>query len=99
VAAAIVALAGCVYQPDIQQGNLLEETAVEQVMIGMSKSAVQFLLGTPTIQDPFHADRWDFPYYYKRGRSPDIQEHWLIVWFEGDRVSRIERDITLVPSS
>ena len=98
-AAAVVALSGCVYKPDIQQGNLLEATAVEQIEIGMSKSAVQFLLGTPTIQDPFHADRWDYPYYFKRGRFPEIQEHWLVVWFESDRVSRIERDLILEPSS
>jgi len=99
LAGASLWLVACIYHPDIQQGNRLEEDAVEQVEVGMSKSAVQFLLGTPTIADPFHADRWDYPYYLKRGRSPDIDRRWLVVWFESDRVVRIERDLSLDPST
>ena len=98
VLAALV-LSACVYRPDIQQGNLLEEDAVAQVEVGMSKSAVQFLLGTPTVADPFHQNRWDYPYYFKRGRSRDIERRWIAVWFEDDRVARIERDLNLDPSS
>jgi outer membrane protein assembly factor BamE len=98
-AAAALVLTACIYRPDIQQGNLLEEDAVAQVEVGMSRSAVQFLLGTPTVADPFHQSRWDYPYYLKRGRSRDIERRWLVVWFEGDRVARIERDFTLDPSS
>lgn len=89
----------CVYRMDIQQGNLLEEDAVAQVEVGMSRSAVEFLLGTPMVADSFHADRWDYPYYLRRGRSEDIQRSWVVVYFEDDRVSRIERDLTLEPSS
>ena len=90
---------GCVYRIDIQQGNLLEQEAVEQIEIGMSQSAVQFLLGTPTVADPFHAGRWDYPYYHRRGRSPDIELRWLVVFFEDGRVSRIDLDRTLDPAS
>jgi outer membrane protein assembly factor BamE len=92
-------LSGCIYRINIQQGNLLEPERVEQVEIGMTRSAVQFLLGTPTVNDPFHADRWDYPYYLKRGRSPDIERSWLAVWFEDGVVTRIERDLSLDPSS
>ena len=84
---------------DIQQGNVLEEDSVDQVEIGMSRSAVQFLLGTPMVADSFHAGRWDYPYYLRRGRSENIQRRWIVVYFENDRVSRIERDLTLNPSS
>ena len=91
-------LGACIYRPDIQQGNRLEPDSVDQVEVGMSKSAVQFLLGTPMIADPFHENRWDYPYYLKRGRSKEIERSWLIVWFEGDRVARIDRDVKLDPS-
>lgn len=99
VAAIALVLAACVYQPDVQQGNALDPEPVEQVEIGMSKSAVQFLLGTPTIMDPFHAERWDYPYYYRIGRSPDVRRRWIVIWFEDDRVVRIERDRLLEPTS
>ena len=93
--------AGCVYRIDIQQGNRLEDDTVEQVEVGMSQSAVQFLLGTPMLADPFHADRWDYPYYLRRGRSSESEadRRWLVVYFEDGRVTRVERDVALDPSS
>ena len=96
---ACAVLAGCVYRLDIQQGNLLEEDAIDQVTAGMSRSAVQFLLGTPMVADAFHQDRWDYAYYLRRGRSRDLDKRWVIVHFENDRVARVERDLTLDPST
>ena len=32
-------------------------------MPGLSKEQVEFLLGTPTIIDTFHTERWDYIYY------------------------------------
>ena len=90
-------LASCVYRLDIQQGNLLEENSVDQVDVGMSRSAVQFLLGTPMIADAFHQDRWDYAYYLRRGRSREIDKRWVLVLFENDRVVRIDRNLTLDP--
>jgi len=99
----LVALAvlftACVYRIDIQQGNLLEQDAIDQVEVGMSRSAVQFLLGTPMVADSFHQGRWDYPYYFRRGRSREVVRRWLAVYFEGDSVVRLERDLTLQPSS
>ena len=95
----VLALAGCVYRIDIQQGNLVDQEDIDQVEVGMSRSAVQFLLGTPMVADSFHQERWDYPYYLKRGRSRDIERRWFIVYFEGDQVVRLERDLTLQPSS
>lgn len=99
VALGLVALSGCVYRADIQQGNLIEQENLDQVVVGMSRSAVEFLLGTPMVADSFHEGRWDYPYYLKRGRSTDVVTRWIVVYFEDDRVSRIERDLTLEPSS
>ena len=90
---------GCIYRMSVQQGNLLESTAVEQVEVGMTKSQVQFLLGTPMVQDTFHENRWDYTYYLQEGRSRDLDRRWLVVYFEGDRVARIERDAELTPDS
>ena len=95
--AAALWLTGCVYRIDIQQGNLLEEEAIEQVQIGMTRSQVRFLLGTPMITDAFHRDRWDYTYYFRQGRSRDIERRWFIVYFESDRVVRLERDAVVSP--
>ena len=95
----MLAATACVHRLDIQQGNLLEDKDVVQVEVGMTRSQVQFLLGTPMISDSFHRDRWDYAYYLTRGRSPNVERRWVVVYFENDRVSRVERDVPLQPPS
>jgi len=90
-------LAACVYRIDVQQGNLLEDKDIGQVEVGMTRSQVQFLLGTPMVSDSFHHDRWDYAYYFRQGRSRDVQHRWLIVYFQNERVARIDRDVELQP--
>src|SRR5690349_4629971 len=99
VVVAALALAACVYRIDIQQGNLLEEDDINKVDVGMTRSQVQFVLGTPMVSDSFHRNRWDYAYYYRRGRSPDADRRWVVVYFENDRVERIDRDLELQPDS
>ena len=99
LAAALLASSACVYRIDIQQGNLLEESAIEQVEVGMTRSQVRFLLGTPMVSDSFHRDRWDYTYYLKRGRSREVERRWFIVFFQDDEVVRLDRDAILVPTS
>ena len=76
LAALALTLGACVYRIDIQQGNLLEAGDVDLLTVGMERGQVQFLLGTPMIHDPFHRDRWDYPYYYVRGRSENVVRRW-----------------------
>ncbi len=93
------AVTACVYRIDIQQGNLLKDEDISQVEVGMTRSQVQFLLGTPMVADSFHRDRWDYAYYLRRGRSHDLDRRWVVVRFENDRVASIERDLELQPAT
>ena len=92
VLVACTALIGCVYQAPIAQGNLLKQDDVDQIEVGMTRSQIRFLLGTPMVDDPFHADRWDYVYYLKTGRRDAIFKRWVSVKFEGDRVSEVIQD-------
>jgi len=49
-----------VYKPSIMQGSVLDIEAIEQLQLGMSKSAVMNLIGSPSINDPFHQYQWDY---------------------------------------
>jgi outer membrane protein assembly factor BamE (lipoprotein component of BamABCDE complex) len=52
------------------------------------------------VQDSFHEDRWDYTYFLQRGRDDDsIERRWLIVYFDGDVVSRLEKNVPLDPPS
>ena len=77
------------YRIEIQQGNYVPEEAAAQLKPGMTKEQVKFLLGTPLVNDIFHANRWDFAYYRepKRGQR---EEGRLVVYFDDGRLSRIE---------
>ena len=84
---ALAALAsGCVYRINIQQGNFLDQTAVEQVKSGMTRSQVRYLLGTPMVADSFNKERWDYIYYLKKGRSRHVDSRRVTVYFDGDKV-------------
>lgn len=86
---------GCVYRMDVQQGNLLDVEQVDQVQAGMTRSQVRFLLGTPMVIDTFDADRWDYVYSLRRGHERRVTRRHLIVWFDGDKVTRVEEPIPL----
>ncbi len=98
IAAALLlasAVSGCVYRMDIQQGNLLDAEQVDQVAVGMTRSQVRFLLGTPMVIDSFDADRWDYVYSLRRGHEREVTKRHLVVWFDGDTVTRVEEPIPL----
>jgi outer membrane protein assembly factor BamE len=90
---AAVAASGCVYRMDIQQGNLRDAEQVEQGEVGMTRSQVRFLLGTPMVIDSFDSERWDYVYSLRRGHSRKVERRHLVVWFEGDKVARIEEPL------
>jgi len=77
------------YRVDIQQGNTLDKEQVDQLQVGMTKQQVKFLLGTPLIQDPFHANRWDYVYSFKPGGGKLSSQH-LTLYFDGNTLSRID---------
>ena len=94
VAAMLVAAAltgGCVYRINIQQGNLLDTDLIEQVEVGMTRTQIRFLLGTPLVSNPFDKDRWDYYYYFKAGKTREKTTQHFVVFFDGDQVSHFDR--------
>jgi outer membrane protein assembly factor BamE len=93
---AVTALcAGCLYRMEIQQGNMLNDSQVEQLQTGMTRSQVLYLLGTPMVPNGFDKDRWDYYHYLDAGRGSGRTfklTRRVTVWFDGDKVSRIEHD-------
>ena len=86
VAVLAVAASGCgvLYKQPIYQGNLIEKKAADQLQVGMSRQQVQALLGTPSVADPFHHDRWDYVASERTGRMGHTQVKDLTLWFQGD---------------
>src|SRR5271170_7978762 len=81
----------CVYRINIQQGNFLDQAAVEQVKAGMTRSQVRYLLGTPMVADSFNKERWDYIYYLKKGRTRHVDSRRVTVYFDGDKVAHLDK--------
>lgn len=97
LACALALSSGCVYRATVSQGNLIEQDDLDQLDIGMTRNQVRFLLGTPMIDDPFHASRWDYVYYLKVGRKDATFKRWVSVVFEDNVVIEIHKDLELDP--
>ncbi len=82
---------GCVYRINIQQGNYLDQAAVDQVKAGMTRSQVRYLLGTPLVADSFNKERWDYIYYLKKGRTRHVDSRRVTVYFDGEKVARLDK--------
>src|SRR6202158_1461711 len=85
------AASGCVYRINIQQGNFLDQAAVEQVKPGMTRSQVRYLLCTPMVADTFNKERWDYIYYLKKGRSRHVDSRRVTVYFGGDKGAELDK--------
>ena len=83
-----------VYRMEVQQGNYLTQEMVSQLQAGMTRDQVRFVLGTPLLVDIFHENRWDYVYRRGRANSREIEERRLSVFFENDRLVRVEGDVT-----
>lgn len=90
-AALAAASSGCVYRINIQQGNYLDQAAVNQLKEGMTRSQVRYLLGTPLVSDTFNKERWDYIYYLKKGRTRHVDERRVTVFFDGEKVAKFEK--------
>jgi outer membrane protein assembly factor BamE len=82
---------GCVYRINIQQGNFLDQAAVDQIKPGMTRSQVRYLLGTPLAADTFNKERWDYVYYLKKGRSRHVDSRRVTVYFDGEKVAKLDK--------
>ena len=81
---------GLTYRVPIYQGNLLDQTAVDQLHQGMDKRQVMTLLGTPSIQDPVHQDRWDYVATRRTGRTGPTVVKNMTLYFQGEALARWE---------
>jgi outer membrane protein assembly factor BamE len=82
------------YRIDVQQGNVLTQEMVSQLRPGLSKDQVRFILGTPVLMDMFHANRWDYFYWLKKGNSGEIETRRFSVFFDADgKLTRVAGDV------
>lgn len=73
------------YKLDVPQGTPITADQVAKLKVGMTRSQVRFVLGSPLLTDTFHRNRWDFIYYDSRGGEvKDIKRYHVL--FDEERL-------------
>jgi len=72
------------YRIDVQQGNVLTQDMISQLRPGLSRDQVRFILGSPLLTDAFHADRWDYLFRLKEGKTGEVTMRKFTVFFDAE---------------
>ncbi len=88
-----------VYKLDIPQGNIITQEQVDQLRPGLTKRQVNFILGTPIIQDTFNQNRWDYVYSFQPGGGERVQERITIFFDDAGEMTHFEGDFTQTPEN
>ncbi|MEN8133539.1 MAG: outer membrane protein assembly factor BamE [Pseudomonadota bacterium] len=90
---ASLALAACspriIHKIDVQQGNVVTQTQVNQLEPGMNRSQVRFIMGSPMVADVFHQNRWDYIYLFQPGYGESVEKR-VTLFFDDDMLARLD---------
>lgn len=80
-----------VYKLEVQQGNIVDQSMVDQLRPNMSKRQVLYIMGSPMMVDVFHPTRWDYIYSDQPSGEDRVQKR-ISLYFENDQIVGIQGD-------
>jgi outer membrane protein assembly factor BamE len=95
----ITVVSGCswfkfpgIHKVQVQQGNLVTQEMVDELQLGMTKSQVQFVLGTPLVMDTFEQARWDYVYSRVNSNGKKTQQQITVFFDNTGKLIDVEGD-------
>lgn len=80
-----------VYTVDVQQGNIIDQSMIDQLRPNMNKRQVLYIMGSPMLNTMFHQNKWEYLYSNQPGGEPRQQKRITLV-FEDDDIVGIQGD-------
>jgi outer membrane protein assembly factor BamE len=77
------------YKVEIVQGNVITKEQAALVRVGMTRTQVRDVLGSPLLTDVFHANRWDYVFTIRR-QGAEPQQRKIVARFEGDALKSLD---------
>jgi outer membrane protein assembly factor BamE len=71
------------YKPEIQQGNIITQSQVNQLKLGMTRTQVIHLLGEPVVKNSFKDDELAYIYTDEPNLEPRAESK-LILYFNSN---------------
>jgi len=75
------------YQVPIAQGNIVSIEMLSKLEKGLTKAQVQYIMGTPSIKDPFDSSKWDYIGYEIIGNELLREIHYSL-YFQGEKLNK-----------
>ncbi|MDX1804726.1 MAG: outer membrane protein assembly factor BamE [Alcanivorax sp.] len=96
---ALLSTAGCstlhfpgVYRIDIPQGNFVTEDMLNDLKPGMTPKQVRYVLGAPTLVDPFTPNMWFYLMTYRPGSGDKVDQN-ILVYFDNGQYSHYDGQV------
>jgi outer membrane protein assembly factor BamE len=80
-----------VYKVDVNQGNVIDQTMIDQLRPNMTKRQVLYVMGSPMLVDYFHQNRWNYVYSTKKS-GENVEQKTISIFFENDQIKSIQGD-------
>jgi len=74
------------YQVPIAQGNIISLEMLSKLEKGLTKVQVQYIMGTPSVKDPFDSSRWDYIGYEIIGNELLREVHYSL-YFQDEKLN------------
>ena len=75
------------YQVPIAQGNIISIEMLSKLEKGLTKVQVQYIMGTPSVKDPFDSSRWDYIGYEIIGNDLLREVHYSLL-FQDEKLNK-----------
>lgn len=85
-----------IYHIDVDQGNMLDQSMVDQLRPNMTKRQVQYIMGSPMLGDTYHDNRWNYLYSSQESGGERLQKR-VTLLFKGETLMGVQGDFR--PSS
>jgi outer membrane protein assembly factor BamE len=80
-----------VYTVDVQQGNIVDQSMIDQLRPGMSKRQVLYIMGSPMLKNVFQENHWDYLYSNQPGGEARQQKR-ITLYFQDDKIVGLQGD-------
>ena len=75
------------YQVPIAQGNIISLEMLSKLEEGLTKAQVQYIMGTPSVKDPYDSTRWDYIGYEIIGNDLMREVHYSLL-FQDEKLNK-----------
>ena len=78
--------AGNFYQVPVAQGNIVSKSMLSKMEEGLTKAQVRYIMGTPSVKDPFNSSKWDYIGYEIIGNELLREVHYSL-YFQDEKLT------------